>query len=109
MDARGYTNTFAYDAAGQRIEQTDPLDRVTTTAYDAAGRETLRVDARGNVTTFTFDGIDQLTGRQYPDGTAGCCHSLAPSRTLHRLRSGSRRVDRAADCRDRGGGSVRPR
>ena len=84
------TTTYTYDAAGRRVQATDPLGQHTATAYDAddrplsmtdplghantitydaAGRPTNLQDANGHTTTYTYDTRGQTTKTTYVDGS----------------------------------------
>lgn len=52
---------YAYDAQGNRIATTDPLNRVTTQAFDALNRLVAMLDPAGGQTRMAYDGLDQLT------------------------------------------------
>ena len=94
---RGYTVTYTYDAAGNKLTETttrtvdgvlrqltsrfeydarnrltrtvDPLGRSTQIAYDGLGRQVSMSDALGRTTTFEYDAIGDLVKTEYPDGT----------------------------------------
>jgi RHS repeat-associated protein len=84
----GQTETFAYDAAGNRTRHTDLNGETTTYSYDALNREVGRdytndadvtttytatgqvasvTDGRGT-TSYSYDSRDRLTRLDYPDG-----------------------------------------
>lgn len=67
------TTTTAYDAAGNTMLQTDPLNNTTTTTYDVDNRptEVKAVDAHGDTqsdTTTTYDDAGRTTATQVLDG-----------------------------------------
>jgi len=83
------TTSYAYDAAGRIVTETDPLGHTTTFTYDAAGNVTAtagvkgtvqyaydnarnlisQTDANGNATQFQYDARKRVTTTTYPDGT----------------------------------------
>ncbi len=86
----GTSETFTYDAAGNRIAQTDrsgatwsmtydtggrmtsrtnPLGGTTSYTYDSAGRLTSQTDAAGNTTSFAYDAVGRLVAVTRPDGS----------------------------------------
>ena len=56
----GVTTTYAYDALGRQISQTDGRGNTSQIVYDAQGRVAKTIDALGNETTYTYDAL----GRQ---------------------------------------------
>ena len=56
----GVTTTYAYDALGRQISQTDGRGNTSHLVYDAQGRVAKTIDALGNETTYTYDAL----GRQ---------------------------------------------
>ena len=60
------TTTFAYDAAGRLVAETDPLGRTTTHAYDAAGRLVGKELPNGGVWTYGYDAVGNQTSATDP-------------------------------------------
>ena len=58
--ATGVTTTYAYDALGRQISQTDGRGNTSQIVYDEQGRVAKTIDALGNETTYTYDAL----GRQ---------------------------------------------
>ncbi|MFC0433664.1 polymorphic toxin-type HINT domain-containing protein [Kutzneria buriramensis] len=60
-DALNHTTAFAYNAANQVVQQTEPVSdtkSVTTSyGYDAAGRQSRLTDGRGNATVTTYNSL----------------------------------------------------
>jgi len=89
--ADGQQWKYSYDAAGQILTATDPLEEVTsyhydglgrlisvenanhktalTLTYDAADRVRTRTDSEGYTLTYSYDNLDRVTKITYPDGT----------------------------------------
>ena len=61
--------TYAYDADGRLLTETDPLGHTTTHAYDAHSRRTATTTPLGLVTTFTYDRAGNSTATTRPDGS----------------------------------------
>ncbi|WP_246613227.1 DUF6531 domain-containing protein [Paractinoplanes bogorensis] len=60
QDARRYTSSYGYDAAGRLNTVTDPRGtRQLLNEYDATGRVARQTDALGGVTTFAWDAGQQ--------------------------------------------------
>lgn len=55
--------TYAYDAAGQIIRQTDPLGHTQTYSYDSLGRLMSEIDALGNTISYAYDVRSLLVSR----------------------------------------------
>ena len=51
--ATGVTTTYAYDALGRQISQTDGRGNTSHRVYDAQGRVAKTIDALGHETTYT--------------------------------------------------------
>ncbi len=58
--ATGVTTTYAYDALGRQIAQTDGRGNTSHLVYDAQGRVAKTIDQLGNETTYAYDAL----GRQ---------------------------------------------
>ena len=58
--ATGVTTTYAYDALGRQISQTDGRGNTSHRVYDAQGRVAKTIDPLGNETTYAYDAL----GRQ---------------------------------------------
>ncbi len=58
--ATGVTTTYAYDALGRQIAQTDGRGNTSQIVYDAQGRVAKTIDPLGNETTYAYDAL----GRQ---------------------------------------------
>ncbi len=69
------TVNYVYDAVGNLLSATDPLNRVTKYGYDALNRKSTVTDPLNHVTTWSYftPGSGQNTGKlssiQFPDGT----------------------------------------
>ena len=92
-----YTTTYTYNAGGQALTATDPLNHTSQSIYNTGGQLTQSIDADGNLTTYTYDldgrlnlstggsGTPQATTKQITyDGvgnvlsrTDGLTHTLA--------------------------------
>jgi YD repeat-containing protein len=60
--AADFTTSYAYDAVGNELSETDPLGSTTAHTYDHKGRILTTTDPAGKVTTYTYDGAGhQLT------------------------------------------------
>jgi RHS repeat-associated protein len=68
-DPLGHTTQYTYDAANHKTSITDALHHVTTFTYDAAGNQVSTQDANGNTTTQQFDSNNHPIKTVYPDGT----------------------------------------
>ena len=71
-DGEGYVTQFVYDAAGNRIQTRQALDRagtqfeVTHDYYDAANRQIAQVSAQGYLTTYRYDAAgNRIAQTQY--------------------------------------------
>ena len=60
LPADGVTETFVYDASGNRIAQTDAEGRMTTFTYDACGRMLTSTDADGHMTANAYSDSGRL-------------------------------------------------
>jgi YD repeat-containing protein len=54
------TTRYQYDAAGNVVQITDPLNHITRQEFDVLGRRTKVTDARSGATQYVYDGLDQL-------------------------------------------------
>jgi RHS repeat-associated protein len=73
------TRTYKYDMLSRLVstkqpEETgvcssDPSNPSTCYTYDADGNVLTRTDARGVTTTYAYNALNQLTSKQYSDGT----------------------------------------
>jgi RHS repeat-associated protein len=66
----GQTTTYAYDANGNRVSITDPLEHVTTQTFDALNRIVKITDAERGVTLLKYDPQDHPVRITDPDGHA---------------------------------------
>ena len=64
----GVTTTYAYDALGRQISQTDGRGNTSQIVYDAQGRVTRTVDALGAATAYTYDALGRQTSVTDPNG-----------------------------------------
>ena len=55
--------TFAYDAAGNVVTQTDALGRSTQFRYDSLNRRVEMIDARGGASTSRYDAVGNLVSQ----------------------------------------------
>ena len=78
VDARGnvsganpaaFTWTYTYDAANNRLDQTDPLGNETDWTYDPAGNLASVTDANEHTTSYAYDNANELTTLTAPDTT----------------------------------------
>src|SRR5205085_401634 len=60
-DELNQTNTFTYDSLDRVATQTDALDGHTASTYDAAGNKGTETDENGHSVTYTYDALDRLT------------------------------------------------
>ena len=68
-DGRGNTSQIIYDAQGRVAKTIDPLGRETTYAYDTLGRQTAVTDPLGHTVTTTYDAEGRVLaqrGATYP-------------------------------------------
>ena len=76
------THTSGYDAVGNLIAQTDPLNRASLQIFDARRRLTENIDALAGRTRYTYDARDNLTTVTDPTGsTTRYAYDLANRRT----------------------------
>jgi RHS repeat-associated protein len=68
--AAGQTNQFGYDANGEPISQTDPLNQTTAQTLDALHRPTATTFADNASARQAWDKLDQLTQLSDPKGVA---------------------------------------
>jgi RHS repeat-associated protein len=74
VDARGTTNAFGYDVAGQRVAVTNAWGVSTVQMtngfiFDANGNQITATDALGRTTTNVFNALNRLVQVSYADGT----------------------------------------
>jgi YD repeat-containing protein len=60
------TATYTYDTFGDLTSATDPLGHQTTTAYDSAGRVSSVTDALGDTTSYCHDSSGRVTVKTLP-------------------------------------------
>lgn len=70
--------TNGYDAKGQKISETDPLNRTTLMAYDALGRLVSVTDAAGGKTLYGYDARDD---RRTVTDASGNTHTFTYDKT----------------------------
>ncbi|MDD2336378.1 MAG: hypothetical protein PHD01_07350, partial [Geobacteraceae bacterium] len=68
-DANGHFTAYQYDTLGRLLQETDPLDAVTSYSYDAKGNLIAKTDANGVTISYSYDELGQLLKKSYPDGT----------------------------------------
>ncbi len=68
--AAGQTTQFGYDANGEAISQTDPLNQITRQTLDPLRRPTATTLADNAVATQAWNPLDQLTQATDPKGIA---------------------------------------
>ena len=68
-DADGRTVSFAYDAAGRLVEETDPAGKKTRRTYTPSGRLASVTDPLGRTTAFSWTPAGNLAFVTLPDGT----------------------------------------
>lgn len=68
-DPADFTTTYAYDAAGNLLSQTDPLGDEQRWTYDPAGNQTSVTDEAGKQTRYTYDDADRLIATTRADLT----------------------------------------
>ena len=66
--ATGVTTTYAYDALGRQISQTDGRGNTSQIVYDAQGRVAKTIDALGHETTYAYDALGRQTAVTDPLG-----------------------------------------
>jgi RHS repeat-associated protein len=80
-NARGYTTTFTYDAAGQvsqEVQPVGPSSAITTSfGYDADGNLTRYTDGRGNSTHYTWNPWNQMQTSVQPETSTDNTASLS--------------------------------
>ena len=64
----GVTTTYAYDALGRQISQTDGRGNTSQVVYDAQGRVTKTIDSLGHETTYAYDALGRQTAVTDPLG-----------------------------------------
>jgi RHS repeat-associated protein len=60
---------YAYDAAGNKTSETDPLGNQTRWEFDRVGRLSQQIDALNHATSYTHDAIGRLTKVTAPDSS----------------------------------------
>ena len=78
VETGGARTTIDYDAAGRKLGMQDPDMGVWSYAYDALGNLLSQTDARGCVTTLNYDLLNRLTGKSYA-GPGACATTPAVS------------------------------
>lgn len=61
VSLRGPVTTYAYDEPGNKVSQTDALNRITRWEYDALGRTTRRTLPGGQFETFTYNAVGNVS------------------------------------------------
>lgn len=69
----GATTSLSYDVAGRKVQMVDPDLGTWSYAYDALGNLLTQTDARGCVSVLAYDNLNRLTGKTY--GGPGACGS----------------------------------
>jgi RHS repeat-associated protein len=64
-----HTTSYAYDAGGELVSETDPLGHTATFTYDGDGNRVSITDANGHTTQQTYDPNNELTQVTRPDGS----------------------------------------
>lgn len=60
--------SYAYDAQGNKVFETEPNGNAATYAYDAVNRQTSNTNAAGDTTTRQYDGVGNMTQVVTPNG-----------------------------------------
>ena len=68
-DSRGVSR-FSYDALGRMVSVIDALNHETRFKYDNNGNKIEEINARQQITTFEYDAADRLSRVNHPDGTS---------------------------------------
>ncbi len=55
------TTSFVYDASGNILSTTDPLNNITTFTYDDQGNPLTKTDALSQTTTWTYNALNEVT------------------------------------------------
>ena len=66
--ATGVTTSYAYDALGRQVSQTDGRGNTSQIVYDTQGRVAKTIDALGNETTYAYDALGRQTSVTDPLG-----------------------------------------
>jgi len=82
-DTAGLVTTYAYDSAGDLMQETDPNGLVTKYAYDALGRQTSMTEISadfpdGITTTYAYDPLGRIltqTGPPVTNAVTGVTHT----------------------------------
>jgi RHS repeat-associated protein len=61
-----YRWTYTYDAAGNRLTESDPLGNVVTWTYDPIGNVASRKDQNDRTTSYAYNAADELTSVTAP-------------------------------------------
>ena len=92
----GVTTTYAYDALGRQIAQTDGRGNTSHLVYDAQGRVAKTIDPLGNETTYSYDALGRQVAVTDPLGHAVTTTYDAEGRVTS-LRGATYPVDYAYD------------
>lgn len=65
----GATTTYIYDAQNRLVQTIDASGGTNTVVYNAIGKQQATIDANGNTTTYFYDYQGRLTNTTYPDLT----------------------------------------
>ncbi len=68
LTSRTLANSYAYDAASNRLALTDPEGGVTSYTYDSLNRLTGLTDFKASRLTFSYDALGRRTGLTRPNG-----------------------------------------
>jgi YD repeat-containing protein len=70
IDAKEETSTYAFDARGRQVSQTDRLAGVTEFAYTPTGQLASLTDAEDQTTSYSYDDVGNKLVETYPDHVA---------------------------------------
>jgi RHS repeat-associated protein/uncharacterized repeat protein (TIGR01451 family) len=96
-DPLGHTTNYTYDNANRLLTVTDALNHTTMVTYDAAGRRIATTDAKNHTTQFTYDIRNRLTLTTYPDGTTSTQSYDGNGRLLSSTDQGDKTTHKAYD------------